>query len=238
MRAVFPAGDRANTVVADIACVGEPGRSSRLLRAVPLGRLLQETPVELSLGQLTPGYTEPVCAAAGTVFHYRRSSHEVAAYDAALKPVSHQLCALFADKRERLRLVTALTVHPSLPFALIVDRSPLRNEKYLVHLALWDCDEPRIIPLPFPGVNREKLYCAGFEFSPDSRWVVFRDETESAEQPAFVALPVVSDTPPFLGPPVFLGPTPSGPTTATCWTTGPTSFVATEGNALYRWVLG
>ncbi len=93
------------------------------------------------------------------------------------------------------------------------------------------------MPLPVAGINRDGLYCSGFEFSPDGRWVVFRDETDDERQPAFVAMPIHAE-PPFVGAPLVLGRTAAGPTVSTCWSTGPTGFVATDGGAVYRWVLG
>lgn len=225
------------TLLFDIKVVGEPGRSERLLRTVPMGALLTAEGADLPLGNWPPNYTEPVTVAGDLVFRYSRSGHRIEALGPDLKPRQHGLPALFHDKRKTIRLPTDLTVHPTLPFAVIADRAPARNEKYVVHLAMWDIDEPRIVPMPLPGVNREGLYCSDFQFSPDGWWLVYRDETEDTLWPVFMAVPVISDKPPYLGPPVTLGKTLAGPPTSTCWIAEPLSFVACDGGALYRWKL-
>jgi hypothetical protein len=174
---------------------------------------------------------------AGGVVVYGRERHALWALDSSLTPVKHALVDLFADKRDALRRVTELALHPTLPFAVLVDRSPTRNEEYVLHLALWDCDSPRIIPLPHPGVNREGFYCSHLQFAPDGSWLVLRDETISATEPVFVALPVTAADEMPLGPAVVLGSTLSGPPTSAAWIAEPLSLVACDGSALYRWRL-
>jgi hypothetical protein len=237
MRGAYLIDDESASVVFDVRVVTEPGNTRRLLRAVPFRRLTSPIADDVELAAPASGYSEPLCTIMGAVFLYRQRSHELTILNTSLLPVAHSLAALFADKKERLRLLTDIAVHPTLPFALLVDRSPVRNERYVVHLAMWDIDEPKIVPVPMPGVNREGLYCSGFAFSPDGRWVVYRDETEDDLDPVFMAMPVALDKPPYLGAPVTLGKTYAGPPSSTCWSTGPTSFVATDGSALYRWVL-
>jgi hypothetical protein len=79
-----------------------------------------------------------------------------------------------------------------------------------------------------------------FTFSPDGKWVVFRDYTGTADNPVFVAVPIDDKNPLFLGKPIKLGRATregaKGPT-GTAWTTDPTAFVMCDGAVLYRWVL-
>lgn len=81
-------------------------------------------------------------------------------------------------------------------------------------------------------------------FSPDGKWLVFRDGTmrgnnvDSERNPVFVAVPIDEKNPLFLGKPVKLGYAMRDgalePKT-TAWTTNPTAFVMCDGKVLYRW---
>jgi len=90
-----------------------------------------------------------------------------------------------------------------------------------------------------------------FSFSPDGKWLVFGHEDMATDQygnlgpggrrqPFFVALPVDENNPFFFGEPVFMGRTLNkyNDVTATAWTTDPISFVAADGECLYKWDLG
>jgi hypothetical protein len=201
----------------------------RLLRVVDLAGGRPVVCAEKQVGEVV------LAVQAGGAVVYHREYHTLSAFDASLSTVKHALLDLFADKRDALRRITEVVLHPTLPFAVLVDRSPERNEKYVVRLALWDCDNPRIFPLPHPGINREGFYCSGVQFSPDGSWVVFRDESRSSAGPVFVALPVDGARGMYLGPAVNLGSTLAAPPTSTAWIGEPLSFVACDGSALYCW---
>jgi hypothetical protein len=77
-----------------------------------------------------------------------------------------------------------------------------------------------------------------FTFSPDGKWVIFRDKTEGSDNPVFVTVPISSDNHLYLGKPIKLGKVlrqdaiaPEG----SAWTTNPTAFVLSDGVLLYRW---
>ncbi len=83
-------------------------------------------------------------------------------------------------------------------------------------------------------------------FSPDGKWLVFRDGTtrgansNSENNPVFVAVPIDEKNPLLLGKPIKLGhamregiPEP----TNTAWTTNPTAFTMCDGQMIYRWNL-
>ncbi|MBD3315667.1 MAG: hypothetical protein GF344_07770 [Chitinivibrionales bacterium] len=94
-----------------------------------------------------------------------------------------------------------------------------------------------------------------FTFSPDGKWLVFRDETGNAGNPNFIAVPINQKKSPLqpaqpndellkslnLGKPIKLGRVmrkeSTGPST-TAWATDPTAFVMTDGAAIYKWDLG
>ena len=125
----------------------------------------------------------------------------------------------------------------------------LYNEanRRVLYLFRWTHPDPkqRLIPLVssagsiWNSYNPENAY-SDFTFSPDGRWVVFRDKSESGDNPVFVAVPVDEKNPLLLGKPVKLGKTAregsTGPA-GTAWSTGPTAFVMCDGAVLYRWVL-
>jgi hypothetical protein len=81
-------------------------------------------------------------------------------------------------------------------------------------------------------------------FSPDGKWLVFRDgsmrgnDLNSSINPVFVAVPINEKNPLYLGKPVKLGKViredATGPE-GTAWTTNPTAFVMCDGMLIYRW---
>jgi hypothetical protein len=79
-----------------------------------------------------------------------------------------------------------------------------------------------------------------FTFSPDGKWVVFRDHSKDSQNPVFVAVSIDEKNPLLLGKPIKLGRAiregATGPT-GTAWATGPTSFVMCDGAVLYKWNL-
>lgn len=235
IRAVHLLDAASFTLLLDIKITGEPGTHQRLLRTVPMGNLLEGIEVDLALGPWPDNYTAPVTTHRGTVIHYDLPARAIRAYTAALTPGDHPLVKLYDDNRERIRLPVEIAVHPTLPFAAIIDRNPLRNQHYAVHIASWHPDEPGVAPVP--SLINSKLYCSALEFSPDGRWMVLRDESADSDEPEFVALPIARDKPPFLGPPVSLGKLHNGPPLSTCWCGGPQRFVATDGSSLYVWEL-
>jgi len=83
-------------------------------------------------------------------------------------------------------------------------------------------------------------------FSPDGKWLVFRDgsmrgdNVNSSQNPVFVAVPIDEKLPFMLGKPIKLGNAMRGdaiePKSVT-WTTKPTAFIMCDGLAIYRWNL-
>jgi hypothetical protein len=85
-----------------------------------------------------------------------------------------------------------------------------------------------------------------FTFSPDGKWLVFRDKSmrgndlQSSDNPIFVAVPISEKNPLYLGKPIKLGNAMRGDAigpTGTAWTINPISFVMCDGSAIYRWNL-
>ena len=131
----------------------------------------------------------------------------------------------------------------------------LYDEARRLNLYLFRWNEPdekeRFIPLLslagsiWNSYNPQNQY-SHFSFSPDGKWVVFRDgsirgnDLYSSDNPVFVAIPINEKNPLLLGKPLKLGNAMRsdaiGPT-GTAWTTNPTAFVMCDGVILYRWNL-
>lgn len=128
---------------------------------------------------------------------------------------------------------------------------PLSEEatRHSIRLIRWDTDDSakQVLPLIskmgnlIPSIDNVKQ-CSDFQFSPDGKWLVFRDETESRTNPVFIGIPVNEDSPTFFGEPLFLGSVLRKEkmieAKGSAWSTDPTSFVVTDGLVLYKWELG
>jgi hypothetical protein len=223
----------AFALLLDIKVIGEPGTHERLLRTLPMGDLPGGPSAQRALGAWPQNYTAPIAVGDRQVLCYSLATRTFEARTAALEPSTHPLTGLVLDNRDTLRLPLELCLHPSLPLALIVDRDPSRNQHHAIHVAHWGGGNPGIAMLP--GANSPGMYCSGVEFSPDGRWVVYRDDTQDSMAPVLMAHPVMRDSLPFVGPPVRLGTLAGGPLLGTCWCINPLRFVATDGRAIYSW---
>jgi hypothetical protein len=146
---------------------------------------------------------------------------------------------------------------PSSARDAVVSKAAKIREIHALYLLRWDTDDTtqQFIPLhsdtasliaPFKAKHYGRL-----SFSPDGKWLVLGHEDRGEDrygnlgpggalQPFFVALPVDSQKPLFLGEPIFMGRTLNALNlvTTTAWTTNPTAFVAADGEGLYKWDLG
>ncbi|MDG5813798.1 hypothetical protein QA601_01815 [Chitinispirillales bacterium ANBcel5] len=128
---------------------------------------------------------------------------------------------------------------------------PLTEEslRHAIWLVRWDTDDEnrQFVPLMslagnlIPFIDDVKM-CSDFQFSPDGTWLVFRDNTQTVENPVFVSIPVSPDKPLFFGEPLYLGQVLREGmmvgAKGSAWIDKPTSFVVTDGQALYKWELG
>ena len=234
---------------------------------------------EHSAGIRTLAYTEPWFVYQKKIFIYKDSTTKLEVFDENFKPVSHPLADAFNRNRVGFRCMLEIVIHPTLPFALVIEggKKPTvaqlaaaralpepADEKavdaiyeevnrYTLYLLRWnELDEKnRIVPLIsaagsiWNSYNPANSY-SHFTFSPDGKWLVFRDgsmrgnDVNSNDNPVFVAVPIDEKNPLLLGKPVKLGNAmredASGPT-GTAWTTNPTAFVMCDGVAIYRWNL-
>jgi hypothetical protein len=129
---------------------------------------------------------------------------------------------------------------------------------HALYLIRWDIEDTskQLIPLYNNTISLFKsleqnaiMYYGGLSLSPDRKWVVFKhvDSNEKGykmiggvDQPYYIALPVDSKNPLFVGEPVFLGRIQNkyGGECTTAWATDPVAFVAADKNRLLKWDLG
>ena len=91
---------------------------------------------ELQAGAHKIGYLEPWAIQNKTIFVYNNDSIKLKAYDINFKPVSHPLCDLFNSLKDFRRL-DQLIIHPSLPFAILVEIDRKVRDDYKVWIARW-----------------------------------------------------------------------------------------------------
>ncbi len=206
---------------------------------------------ELQAGPHKVGYVEPWAIYNKMIFVYNNDSNKITAYDINFKPVPHPLCDLFNSLKDFRRLFQ-ITIHPSIPFAVLIEINKKGLGGYKAWLARWQHPDPdqRFIELLGQNIsmfsqwqNLKGLKCSNFEFSPDGKWLVFRDDSEmvlqSIANPTFVALPVDGTREMPLGKPKILGKAmrENSYPTSTAWITKPVSFVVSDGKVLYKWEL-
>jgi hypothetical protein len=206
---------------------------------------------QIKTGADKVGYSEPWAIQNKTIFVYNDDSVKITAYDINFKPVHHPFCDLFNNIKD-FRCLDQLCMHPSLPIAILVEMDKNERGDYRVWLINWQNPDPekRIIELLgqdisiFSNWSRiRSLYVSNFQFSPDGKWLVFRDESEEVLQslanPTFVAMPVDGGRKIPLGKPKVLGKVmrENANPTSTAWIKKPLSFVVSDGLVLYKWEL-
>ncbi|MDD5342914.1 MAG: hypothetical protein PHW12_00685 [Smithella sp.] len=222
-------------------------------------------------GIKTLSYSEPWFTYQSTIFIYNDSTTKLEAFDEKFQPVKHPLSEAFNANSKTFRCLLGISIHPRLPFAIIVEigkdpdqkkldsippgqfaklSKPLYDEtgRRTLYLFRWQNPDAKqqLVPLVsvtgsiWKSYNPENSY-EDFSFSPDGKWVVFRDLSKSSTNPIFVAVPINEKNPLYLGKPIKLGRASRedaiGPT-ATCWASDPTAFVMCDGLAIYKWDLG
>ena len=96
---------------------------------------------EIKTGKDEISYSEPWALQNKTIFIYNNDSIKVTAYDINFKPVSHPYCDLFNSLKE-FRCLDQLTMHPSLPIAILVEIEREERSGYKVYLANWTNPDP------------------------------------------------------------------------------------------------
>jgi hypothetical protein len=207
---------------------------------------------ELQAGKyLSAGYQEPWAIQNKTIFIYNNDSIKITAYDMNFRPVHHPFCDLFNNLKDFRRL-DQITLHPTLPIAILVEIDRDGRGGYKAYLAHWTNPDPerRIVELLGQEISMfsewsdlKGLKCSDFQFSPDGNWLVFRDNSEMViqdiESPTFVAMPVEGSRKAPLGKPKILGKAlrQNARPSSTAWIKKPLGFVVSDGMVLYKWEL-
>ncbi len=149
--------------------------------------------------------------------------------DKKLAPSELKLTKALNRKKPKLTTVDDFVVHPSLPFAVIVDvkeKADKSGRQYKAWLAIWHQKEPIFIRT-YMGSEIAEL-----EFSPDGKWMIFVHEQKNINQ-YYAAR--INKQPPYIGSIRLLGS--AEYTEATTWIANPTSFVVAENDKLRVWDL-
>jgi len=189
---------------------------------------------------------EPWCFSERTFINYNRKDTLLEAFDLNFKPVQHPLCSLFNNRKKDdidISRLNSFIAHPKLPFAIL--KEYIEGQGSRIWLLRWNQNEKEEIFLELIGQKLsvfsdiKKLIATHFEFSPDGKWLVFRDGSEEPKNPMFIAMPVDEDEKYFLGKPKMLGKVlrkNAGPVSS-AWIEEPLSYVVSDGMVLYKWEL-
>ncbi len=206
---------------------------------------------ELKAGPLESGNIEPWVLQNQTIFVYDNDKSKATAYDINFTPVQHPLSDLINGLRN-FRGFSQIAVHPSLPLAVAVGIKKAGQGESKVLLARWNHPDPGRRFMELPGLNASIVSrnpgagahdYSDFQFSPDGKWLVFRDNTEALSQhvpnPVFLAMRIGSGREISLGKPRILGKVmrENARPTSTAWITKPLSFVVCDRQIVYKWDL-
>ena len=246
---------------------GEDDR--KILKVIQFEKDSFKVIAEHPAGKKTFVYSEPWFVYQNLIFIYDNISVKINAFDQTFQSIAHPICEAFNSNSKNFRRLIEIAVHPSMPFALLWEAGKLVDPKIfdalpsdsaiklskplyaesgrsILYLFRWTHPDPkqRLIPLLSATGSIWNSYnpnYMSFTFSPDGKWLVFRDATQSSKNPIFVAVPINESNPLYLGKPIKLGNAMRedaiGPT-GTAWSTNPTAFVMCDGAILYKWDLG
>ena len=224
-------------------------RYLQLLQFYPDGKF--QLISEMKAGAHKIAYVEPWAIQNKTIFVYNNDSIKIHAYDMNFRPIQHPFCDLFNNLKS-FKCLDQIAFHPTLPIAVLVEMDRAQSGTYWVWLACWANKDPekRFVELLGQNIsmfsewrNLKGLKCSHFEFSPDGKWLIFRDDSQmvlqTIENPIFVAMPVDGTREIPLGKPMILGKVlrEGSRPTSTAWIKNPLSFVVSDGLVLYKWKL-
>jgi hypothetical protein len=233
----------------------------------------------LKLGFHSYSYDQPWQYNNGIIFTYDSVANKIICHTSEFKDTTHPFAEIFNRNNCTFRKLKEFSIHPKLPFGVVIeigkdidwekyDKLPptLEREKitdalvvqasiHALYLIRWDTPDTnkQFVPLftepasVIPGLH--PLTYSDFQWSPDGKWLVFRDETQyqeykygnltAEENPVFIALPVSEKNQLFIGEPLYLGKVMREKATpqSSAWIQKPVSFVVSDGLMLYKWDL-
>jgi hypothetical protein len=181
---------------------------------------IEKSPLWARLGQTTFFFTQE---------NEKRKLH---ALNEFLKPIDHPLDTVYNDDSAEFGEFSLPYVHPNLPFAILLEDNPKYSKNYLVWVATWQNTNEAPKMFKILGDNLS----TGFQFSPDGRWVLFKDTT--IDPRTYMIMPVDSNLPHFLGEPIMLKSDDEMDIEMNgkcAWISDPLSVVATRPDKLIKW---
>ena len=174
----------------------------------------------------------------GKFFVYDRKFALVKTFDTKGKEAEHPFSKVFKDSRKLFRDLNQLYLHPTLPFALLVESAPNYFDDLVLWVATWGGDKPAMMPvLSF----EEGTHCDHFEFSKDGNFVAFwiykyNSET-SQDQYSFELLSIDPKNPWFVTArtPLDGYPVKDNPPWSAAWTSDPVMYVVNDGKVMFGW---
>jgi hypothetical protein len=179
-------------------------------------------------------YSEPWFVHDKKIFIYNDTATRIDVFDSAFNKTTHPLADAFNEKSKQFRSLYDIVVHPTLPFAILlelgkrsalneIDKIPIKLydslskpifkelERRVIHCLRWEESDPkqRLIPIVNDSLSIWKTFLpeiiGDFTISPDGKWLVCSDGTINEENPCFVAIPIDEKNPLYLGKPIKLG---------------------------------
>ncbi len=153
------------------------------------------------------------------VFLYDREKELLQVFTMNFEPSNHPLADVIKQNKGKIRFMW-IHAHQYLPFAIL---SGGRNGAMFITWSVAS-GTPRLL---FSEAKQ-------FSFSPDGKWVVFREESSSPAKTYL--MPISEKYPNYLGSPILVSNNYFNPNNFG-WTTNPVSFIGSSLNKLYRWDL-
>lgn len=164
-----------------------------------------------------------------TIFMNDAKTKMLEVIDTKFDSVQHPLTALYNSNQDTLLGRRVLTIHPSLPFAVIHGETKL-------WVAKWNNKKSEMIPIIYLT-----KFGANFEFSPDGKWLLIEYKEKQPlpgekEKYELFLMPINENLPYYLGDPLVLGHHPER-TKVKVWSTNPLALNIVAFDKLYRWVI-
>ena len=153
-------------------------------------------------------------------FLYDSETRQLQVYNMNLEPAQHPLADVILRNKKKADFMV-IYAHPNLPFAVL--SGGYKGATYIS----WGESRDTTPHLLFRSAHQ-------FSFSPDGKWVTFKDETHDPAKTYL--MPVSEKYPNYLGSPILIFNRYFNENKF-AWTTNPISFVGSRGEKIYRWDL-
>jgi hypothetical protein len=179
------------------------------------------------------------------LFVYEREWNRILCTDGK-QPISHSFSETYNSNIDRIGKIKGFTIHPSLPFGVMIEERAAIGVRHGLIIVRWDTDDPDEQILAYVNMFNPLAQLFGFEnmslayqsFSPDGNWyIVGCVAPDDPKNPYFIALPVDGEHPDLLDRDdiVILGQVKN--MTSVAWTSEPTAYVVSNGELLHKWDL-